>query len=195
MSRVKSHEKRTAILAVAKALFLSKGYAAVSMDLISKTSGVSKNTLYAHFNNKKTLFSSVIEAHWGDDNKPSLEGESSLNVSHVLTEFSVKLMRYLYKKETLSFFRLLANESHSDVSLAGSILSDNLSPSTYQLTQYFMRVLDKRESEAHRLALFFLGLLKEDAFWHVLVGFRKKYTRLEMKRHIERVVAAFMLLL
>ena len=42
MPRAKSHEKRTAILAVAKALFLSKGCAAVSMDLISKTSGVSK---------------------------------------------------------------------------------------------------------------------------------------------------------
>ena len=45
MSRTKSLEK--AILDVSKSLFLSKGYAAVSMDLISKTSGISKNVVFA----------------------------------------------------------------------------------------------------------------------------------------------------
>jgi hypothetical protein len=58
-----------------------------------------------------------------------------------------------------------------------------------------MRKLNKTKSDSYQLALTFLGLLKEDAFWHVLVGFRKKYTSVEVKDHIHSCVHAFMKLL
>lgn len=195
MSRTKSQEKRKAILDVAKTLFLSHGFAAVSMDLISKTSGISKNTLYSHFNNKQALFASVIQWHWSDDHKPVLTLDSTKNVSDTLTQFATDLMRYLYKEETISFFRLLAFESHAFSELALSILKDDLSPSTFQLSQYFINTLKKDKNEADHLALSFLGLLKEDAFWHVLVGFRQKYTSREIKLHVNYCVNQFLKLL
>jgi TetR/AcrR family transcriptional regulator, mexJK operon transcriptional repressor len=165
------------------------------MDLISKTSGISKNTLYSHFSNKQSLFSSVIQAHWSDEKKPSIDVNSSKNLTETLTVFATDLIPYLYKDETICFFRLLVFESHTFSELASSIMDDDVSPSTFQLTQYFMKVLKKDKNDSHQLALKFLGLLKEDAFWHVLVGFRKKYTSAEVKDHIDSCVHAFMKLI
>ena len=192
MSRTKSLEKRKAILDVSKSLFLSKGYAAVSMDLISKTSGISKNTLYSHFKNKAALFSAVIKSHWQNGSMPSIKLDSSLGLQETLTDFSFKLLRHLYKEDTMSFFRLLAYESHAFPKLSASIMDDKVSPSTSKLSQCFIKELNKNEKDAHALAIQFLGLLKEDAFWHVLVGFRNKYTKQEMQKHVETCVTTFM---
>lgn len=48
--------KRDQILAAARELFLADGYGAVSMDAVARRAGVSKATLYAHFDSKHELF-------------------------------------------------------------------------------------------------------------------------------------------
>ena len=60
--RPKDLAKREAILEAAKALFLSLGYANTSMDAVATAAGVSKLTVYSHFNDKETLFSSAVVA-------------------------------------------------------------------------------------------------------------------------------------
>ncbi|MBA1203760.1 TetR/AcrR family transcriptional regulator [Pseudomonas capeferrum] len=60
--RPKDMAKRDAILQAAKALFLSLGYANTSMDAVASAAGVSKLTVYSHFNDKQNLFSSAIMA-------------------------------------------------------------------------------------------------------------------------------------
>ena len=60
--RPKDLAKRRAILDAAKILFLSKGYANTSMDAVATEAGVSKLTVYSHFNDKETLFSSAVVA-------------------------------------------------------------------------------------------------------------------------------------
>ena len=47
--------KREAILSAALAAFLESGYAATSMDTVAGRAGVSKATVYAHFNSKDEL--------------------------------------------------------------------------------------------------------------------------------------------
>ena len=195
MSRTKCKQKHAEIVKIAKRLFLAQGFASVSMDLISKESGVSKNTLYSHFLNKEDLFSFVLQSHWEDDDKPDLDPNDPRELKVILNEYATLLMTYLYKKETLGFFRLLAHESNRLPSLAGSIITDELSPSSHLLTRYFMQSLRKDESQASSLAIIFLGLLKEDPFWHVLVGFRKPYSKKQLKEHIEKMVNIFLTLL
>ena len=60
LGRPKDMAKRQAILDAAKTLFLTKGYASTSMDAVASLAGVSKLTVYSHFTDKETLFSSGI---------------------------------------------------------------------------------------------------------------------------------------
>lgn len=51
------------ILAAASRLFVERGFEAVSMDAIAAKAGVSKATLYAHFENKEALFLRILTDH------------------------------------------------------------------------------------------------------------------------------------
>lgn len=56
-----SEQKRLHILDAAEQLFYDKGVAHTSMDEVAKTAGVSKRTVYNHFDTKDALFSAIIE--------------------------------------------------------------------------------------------------------------------------------------
>ena len=64
--RPKDMEKRAAILASAKALFISNAFAGTSMDAIAADAGVSKLTVYSHFGDKDNLFREVIRSRIQD---------------------------------------------------------------------------------------------------------------------------------
>jgi AcrR family transcriptional regulator len=53
--------KARQIVETARRLFLDHGYDASSMDAIAREAGVSKATLYVHFDNKEALFAALIE--------------------------------------------------------------------------------------------------------------------------------------
>ena len=64
--RPKDLEKRAAILEAAKVLFPARGYDGVSMDAIAQAAGVSKLTVYSHFQDKDTLFVEAVKAKCED---------------------------------------------------------------------------------------------------------------------------------
>ena len=59
--RPKDLEKRAAILQAAKRLFTTQGFDGTSMDAIASAAGVSKLTVYSHFQDKERLFSAAVE--------------------------------------------------------------------------------------------------------------------------------------
>lgn len=61
VGRPKDLEKRKHILEAAKALFLLHGYHGSSMNQIAKIAGVTKLTVYNHFQDKENLFTCAIE--------------------------------------------------------------------------------------------------------------------------------------
>lgn len=56
----RGEELRRHILLVAKDVFLETGYERASMDTVAARAGTSKRSLYAHFDNKDTLFLAVL---------------------------------------------------------------------------------------------------------------------------------------
>ena len=59
--RPKDLEKRAKILQAAKSIFLKMGYHATNMNQIAKEAGVTKLTVYNHFQDKANLFTCAIE--------------------------------------------------------------------------------------------------------------------------------------
>lgn len=60
--RPKDERKHAAILQAAREHFLCHGFERANMDAIADSAGVSKLTIYSHFQNKETLFKQVIRA-------------------------------------------------------------------------------------------------------------------------------------
>lgn len=61
-NRSKSEAKNLAILEAAGDLFLELGFETTSMDRVAQQAGVSKQTVYSHFQNKEALFAAVLES-------------------------------------------------------------------------------------------------------------------------------------
>jgi TetR/AcrR family transcriptional repressor of mexJK operon len=110
--RPKDAEKARAILNAAENLFMSHGYELTSMDAVAKESGVSKLTIYSHFENKETLFRRVIERkceeHHMPDNMLSLAQLPPKQGLHII---AMNFMGLLYSHEAVSMFRILQSES------------------------------------------------------------------------------------
>lgn len=60
--RVKSEERRQAILEIASKLFTENGFEQTSMAQIARKVGGSKATLYNYFDSKETIFAAVMES-------------------------------------------------------------------------------------------------------------------------------------
>lgn len=56
----RSQEKHLAIIEAAKELFLETGFGPTSMDAVAERAGVSKRTVYSHFESKEALFGSIM---------------------------------------------------------------------------------------------------------------------------------------
>ena len=53
--------KALTVLRAARKVFLAHGFSNATTDMIQREAGVSKSTVYAHFANKETLFSAVVQ--------------------------------------------------------------------------------------------------------------------------------------
>lgn len=102
-------DKRSSILNAAAEIFLSGGYLGASMDEIAAKARVAKQTVYAHFSNKRDLFVAMVSAltnqasdrvhvgvsefHEGDDLKRYLTDCAVRQLQIVLTPRIVRLRR------------------------------------------------------------------------------------------------------
>lgn len=60
--RMKAAERRVQLLEVARRVFGTSGFHAVSMEAVAKEAGVTKPILYDHFSSKKDLYLALIDA-------------------------------------------------------------------------------------------------------------------------------------
>ncbi|HXX04928.1 MAG TPA: TetR/AcrR family transcriptional regulator [Xanthobacteraceae bacterium] len=98
--------KRRQIIDGARAVFLSKGFDAASMNDIARAAGVSKGTLYVYFNDKEQLFDAIV----AQECEAQAEGIFDLDpadhdVGAVLTRLGVAYVEFLCRPEKASAIR------------------------------------------------------------------------------------------
>lgn len=117
--RPKDLVKRQAILDAAKVLFLSKGYANTSMDAVAAEAGVSKLTVYSHFNDKETLFSSAVMAKCEEQLPPLFfELPEGVAVETVLLNIARGFHQLINSDESVNLHRLMMTLGSQDPKLA-----------------------------------------------------------------------------
>jgi AcrR family transcriptional regulator len=111
--RVKTEEKRHAIMDVASAVFREKGYAAASMAEISARLGGSKGTLYSYFTSKDELFSAVMLELATKLGLPTLfdELDQAPDTQAALRVFVHELVRVLASAPIVDFRRMVIAEA------------------------------------------------------------------------------------
>lgn len=86
--------KREAILAAAECVFVEDGYG-VSMDRIAEMAGVSKQTVYKHFDSKDQLFDAVIRQRVETITQPIMTGDPTAAPAQVLLAQGIRFLELL----------------------------------------------------------------------------------------------------
>jgi len=111
--------KRDAILQAGWALFLERGVGAVSIDAIAARAGVSKMTVYKHFDDKHALFEQAVshEMHVIERAQSTVSEDRIDDIESRLRAFGVGIMSYLATGAAIDFYNVLAGElrRHPDV--------------------------------------------------------------------------------
>jgi TetR/AcrR family transcriptional regulator, regulator of autoinduction and epiphytic fitness len=138
VERELSVEKAEAILDGAKQEFLAHGYAAASMDKIAAAAGVSKATVYSHFDDKVGLFIALMKRlackkELFNRQTLPIEGEPKV----VLKRFAAEMLNNIATDpQLLTFMRLIIGESGRFPELARAFVQNIEKPTLEMLTQY-----------------------------------------------------------
>ncbi len=101
------------IVNAARTLFLEEGFGATSMDAIAQKAGVSKPTLYSHFQNKEGLFSEVMMSLCCEVGGPPLADEFSTTQSPdvVLKQLAHFMLKRALHPTGMALFRTVLAEA------------------------------------------------------------------------------------
>lgn len=196
--RPKSNEKREAVLRAAVDLFLTNGFKETSMEKVANVSGVSKQTVYSHFENKEKLFLAVIAFKCEEYslNLQELAGHDE-GLEHTLSVVCSRFVGLFQDEEVVSMFAVIIAEARNSPRVgelfyqAGPLASVNsISEIIFNLSQQ-----DISESDARMLAGDFFGLLKGQ--WHMRSLMNLDYEMDEKQRNqcVKTVVDKTMVLL
>lgn len=194
--RPKDLAKRQAILDAAKRLFLSMGYANTSMDAVATEAGVSKLTVYSHFNDKETLFSAAVMAKC-EEQVPSLfyEWPDGVPIEQVLLNIARGFNQLVNSDESLNLHRLIMALGSQDPKL--STIFYEAGPQ--RMLSGMERLLAKvNQSGALRIdkprnaAEHFFCLIKGAANFRLLSGCGPAPEPEAAEAHVQEVVGLFM---
>ncbi|TDQ40796.1 TetR/AcrR family transcriptional regulator [Aureibacillus halotolerans] len=157
----KGQSKRAFILEQAEALFIQKGYAGTSMEDLVKFSGVSKGSIYYHFDSKEQLFVELIEKSSSDWLEMWRQKETSglgfTEKLYAVTDHYMSDFKNPLTKVVDEFFM-----SHSDQeAMIERALKINQAPQAVY-TDIFAEGIEQgsvRDTSAEELAFIFSGLL------------------------------------
>jgi TetR/AcrR family transcriptional repressor of mexJK operon len=111
----RSARKRRAILDAATTVFLRQGYLGTSMDEIAALAAVSKQTVYKHFSDKKSLFTEIVTSTVNEASDPvhdevlALQDSGDLEVD--LRDLARRQLGAVMQSRLLQLRRLVIGEA------------------------------------------------------------------------------------
>ena len=101
--------KRRQIIEGARAVFLTQGFDAASMNDIARKAGVSKGTLYVYFKSKEHLFEAIAEEQGGQQAERLFQFDNAdHDVAAVLTRFGNGFVQFMCSRSTSAIRTVIA---------------------------------------------------------------------------------------
>ena len=159
-----SLEKAEAILEGGMQEFLAHGYAATSMDRVAIAAGVSKATVYSHFQDKEGLFTALIQRLVEGKFRSifDLANEKVLQTAPeiILQDLANRVLNTgMNEPQFLNFMRVILGESGRFPQLARAFVRNIEQTSFKMLRQYFTTCPQLKLSDPEATARIFIGTL------------------------------------
>lgn len=151
--------KRAKILKGAMAVFLRSGYAGTSMDRVAIEAGVSKQTIYSHFQDKEGLFRSLIEG----ETLARFQTVFHLDPSYTDPETLLRRLAQIYFTEVVDhshyvpLLRIVIGESERFPELAKLFTETVAQRGKKLLCEYFRHHPDLNIRDPEAIAQIFFG--------------------------------------
>ncbi|MFT8762411.1 MAG: TetR/AcrR family transcriptional regulator [Gluconobacter potus] len=139
--------KREQILKGAGTVFLANGYEGASMSRIAQMAGVSKGTLYNHFDGKASLFSAFFEEQARCRLAPieALSRNDEQSVRLTLIRFAEMAVHMLISPMALGLYRIIVGEVEKFPNLADTFWRYGFDRKLSNLTEYLTRIVARGE--------------------------------------------------
>jgi TetR/AcrR family transcriptional repressor of mexJK operon len=189
--RPKSQIKRDAILHAAVKLFLEQGYKQTSMEEVAKHSGVSKQTIYSHYESKDALFCAGIAAKC-DEHMIKIEqlANHDASLEAALRHIATRFLALFHDEDVISMYSTVIAEARNTPHVAkifyqaGPLASiDALSALLFNLCS---DTLSKQN--ARLLAIDFYTLVKSDLHTKSLMNLDFRLNAQQCEDHVNAVV-------
>lgn len=153
--------KRQQILAGAKQEFLAQGFAATSVDRIAAAAGVSKATIYSHFDGKEGLFKALVEAMAQQrlqEISPQLL--TDLPPRQVLRHIAEDALgNATHRPEFQAFHRVIIGESDRFPKLSRTFVECLMKPGVERLSHYLAQQPQLKIADPEATARVFMGAI------------------------------------
>jgi AcrR family transcriptional regulator len=160
----RGERRRDQISAVAEGVFLERGYAETTMQLIAARAGASKETLYRHFGCKEALFSEVVRRRstrlMGGEQGP-LSGPPET----VLLDLALNFLHLLGAPDSLCLYRVVVAEAPREPELGRIFYAQGPGRLLARLAAYLRSATERgalRAPDPNLAARLFLGSVMAD---------------------------------
>lgn len=208
----RSQEKCRAIIDAAQSLFLESGFGATSMDAVADKAGVSKRTVYSHFDSKTMLFGNVMtnmctlmgsgDTSFHDSPPEATEvGEYILcdlpdvDIRETLMIIGRRFLALITQPESVALFRVVIAEADRFPELGDAFFKHGPQPLTNRLAGLFEEQHEAGAlaiDDAYKAAWRFLSLVKEPIHMNILLGQAETPTDAEIDSLVADAVDAFL---
>ena len=173
--RPKDMEKRAAILAAAKALFISNAFSGTSMDAIAADAGVSKLTVYSHFGDKDNLFREVIRSRIQDLlPEETYRFDPQADIRETLQRVALTHVHLDCNAETVGTFRAILSDCRQGNPRYGKLIWEEGATRTHGLMERLLQqAVDAGKldiDDVHRASMQFLTLIKGNLMMRQMFG-------------------------
>ena len=172
--RVKTDERRQAIIDVALEVFREFGFERASMAIISRRLGGSKGTLYGYFRSKAELFETAMKAgsEGPGDQIMDLLDPAADDLRALLIHFARDYLAFIVGAEVLSITRTAISEGSSSP-LGPHLFEQGPGRALIKMTRFFAEAIKRgklRKARPEVMALHFKALVEAGFLEEALYG-------------------------
>ncbi len=194
--RPKDPEKRATIMEAAGKLFLEQGYEGTSLDAIAARAGVSKLTVYSHFNDKAGLFTCLVTNKCKEYAAgKSLEELQQLPTKLALTRLAEGYIKLILNPDVLAFHRLMIADAGDNTELTTLFYDSGPRVAIQEVANIFAEFSNVGKlhiEDSWSAADHFLSMLRGYIYWRALLNIETQPKQSQLRKHINGCVAVFL---
>jgi len=185
------------ILDAARYLFLEQGYGSTSMDGVAKRAGVSKATLYVHFDSKERLFAEVVSAARSSLTRSlfAITRDEEAEPAQTLRLVGQQFLSFVTTPGVLTLFRAVIGETQRFPELGQTIFQAGSNDMMTMISESIARATARGllvVPDPQMAAAQFIALTKSDLHLRCLLEPMFVASAADIERNVDAAVAMFM---